>query len=178
MPYLDIKEATRLTGVSFTSIRRLSKKAKGEEKKYIDGKLCLLDTFLYSIYPPLDVVNQGNHLVNHSPKMDNQDNHVVNQPDKLDTQMDKQVRYIEDTNHLKELLEERAEHLNSLRKEISSKENIIQEQAKTINELIERSRESNIIIQSLQDKMAKQLPQATADRPGKGKPKRDIVDWF
>lgn len=51
--YLSIQEAIDLTGRSDKSIRRLCAKAKKGEKKYIKGKLFVLDTFLYSEFPPI-----------------------------------------------------------------------------------------------------------------------------
>ena len=126
--YIDIQKAVQLTGKSLPTLRRLAQKAKNKQKKYIDGKLHFLDSFLFEVYPPIETSNQvSNHSDNPAPE-----GHQ-GYPRSVD-----------------ELLAEKDNHILSLRDQLHSKDTVIQN-------LSERLRESNINLQTLQQSI-KALP--------------------
>ena len=152
--FLYVQEAMEIFGVSDTTIRRLCKKGmKGEDFKYIDNKLIILDEFLHKYYKPLS---------SYKTQDDKEDN-----------------KFAEIQNLFKELMQEypaamlieKDKRIKDLQKIVETKDNAIEELMHINTILVERNREQNIIIQSIQDKLTKQLapenPQDERRRPVK-----------
>lgn len=138
--FLYVQEAMEIFGVSDTTIRRLCKKGmKGEDFKYIDNKLIISDEFLHKYYKPLASAK------NSQEKEDN--------------------KFAEIQGLFKELMQEypaallieKDKRIKDLQKIVETKDNAIEELMHINTMLVERNREQNIIIQSIQDKLTKQL---------------------
>lgn len=158
MQYLSVKEATSATGLSDASIRRLCKGLSKPNIKYQSGKLFILDTFLFSKYPPQNLLKQDDEMPSHLPKQmprqQNLDPELIQDllkeyPARLLIEKDKTI----------ELLQGEIEIKN---RQLEKKDLIIRE-LNTSNQLVnERLRETNINLQTLQqglNQMLKQLPQ-------------------
>lgn len=137
--HLDIQQAARLTNKNDTTIRRLIKQPTS--KPYVrvtNGKLYIDQSYLFGIYPPVQEA---------SPPV--QEPISVHSPTQEPTHSPMQS--------IDKLLQAKDETIEILRQDVIGKERVI-------GQLIERAREQNIIIQSLQDKV-KLLPEATPEPP-------------
>jgi DNA repair exonuclease SbcCD ATPase subunit len=150
--YVSIKEAIDITGMSDASIRRLCRKGlKGRDYKYdVEGKLYVNDLFLYTSYPPQNKATQMLMNVDYE-RLKSLEEEVV--------QFKEAVKQ-----HPLELLHEKDKRIEDLKDEIESKNATIMNLSlaieglnNNIGMLSERTREQNIIIQSLQEKVSHQL---------------------
>jgi hypothetical protein len=150
--YLSIKDAIHKTGMSDASLRRLCRKGvKGRDYKHdLEGRLILLDSFLYTHYPPIIKAHQMSMKADY-------DAYKLLQTD---------IEFIKDIMNQQPvtMLGEKDKRIEDLKKEIDTKNYTINHLASTINSLnnnigllTERNREQNIIIQSLQEKIPHQL---------------------
>jgi archaellum component FlaC len=150
--YVSIKEAIDITGMSDASLRRLCRKGlKGRDYKYdVEGKLYLNDSFLYASYPP----QKG--IAHHAANIDYE---------KLKA-MEQEIEQFKDAvkQHPVDLMQEKDKRIHDLKNEIETKNTTILNLSlaieglnSNIGLLTERTREQNIIIQSLQEKIAHQL---------------------
>lgn len=128
--YLSLKQAIETTGVSEPTLRRLARKAKKHQKKYVDGKLHFLDSFLFESYPPIKVSNSV---------IDQVIDHPTTQPYQAPITADNA------------LVDEKDNHIFSLREQLASKDKII-------DDLNERLREANINLNTMQQVVQKALP--------------------
>ena len=146
MTYLSIKEATEQTGKNEKTIRRLIK--RNESKKYIqlkEGKLYINSDYLYNIYKPGHLSTQefGHLSTQKDGQLDN-----IEIPENEENKPD----------YLKEVLKSKDDTIQLLSTQIDTLTRQLDNKDTTINQLIERTREQNIIIQSIQEKITKQLP--------------------
>lgn len=148
--FVSIKEAIDITGMSDASLRRLCRKGlKGKDYKYdIEGRLHINDTFLFTSYPPN---NKASHM--------NIDYEKVKS---LESEIEQFKVAIKQ--HPVDLLLEKDKRIEDLKQEINTKNNTILNLSSAIEGLnsnigllTERTREQNIIIQSLQEKVVHQL---------------------
>jgi hypothetical protein len=155
--YLSIKDAIDKTGMSDASLRRLCRKGlKGRDYKHdLDGRLFLSESFLFNIYPPL----------NQPIKTHSKDDYSSYQAIQNELGLIKESFLIQ-TNALSD---EKDKRINDLKGELIAKDTMIGNLAsaieglnKNMSLLTERTREQNIIIQSLQDKFSHQLPNNSA----------------
>lgn len=174
MPYLNIQEASRLTGVSFTSIRRLAKRAEGYQKRYEKGKLQLLDSYLFEHYPLISsqkqLDNQTIHMVNQNNHSEDTEETVVNQAIQMDNQAPKMVNHQTKSGFNEQyylnLIEAKETTIQVLTEQVTNKDQQLVNKDQQLNQLIERTREQNIIIQSLQEKVTRQLAPPQQDDKG------------
>jgi hypothetical protein len=150
--YVSIKEAIEKTGMSDASLRRLCRKGlKGRDYKHdIDGKLFLLDSFLYSAYPALA----------NNDQMPSKDDKASNRA------LRDEIAFIKDdlSKSTHALVDEKDKRIEDLKKELMAKDITIHNLLLAIEGfnnnmslLSERTREQNIIIQSLQEKFSLQI---------------------
>jgi hypothetical protein len=139
--FLYVQEAMEIFGVSDTTIRRLCKKGmKGADFKYIDNKLIILEDFLYKYYKPLAGSKSSNGR-------------------------EEENKFAEIQGLFKDLMQEypaallieKDKRIKDLQKIVETKDNAIEELMHINTMLVERNREQNIIIQSIQDKLTRQL---------------------
>jgi preprotein translocase subunit Sss1 len=146
--YVQLKEASELTGKNEMTIRRLAKKP--ESKKYVkreEKKILINAEYLYKHYPPTPKVVDQQAPIQKSIQNEQEPIHVYRQE------------------YIQNLLAAKDETIKFLNSELESRE-------RTLNQVLERNREQNIIMQSLQDKIVKQLPEnphPNTTYPGEGK---------
>lgn len=177
MPYISIKDALQITGVSEPTLRRLARKAKGEQKQYIEGKLHLLDSYLYKYYPTIsgstqslvtsqnDRVSSQNtytydYLTNQNGNVTSQKEKILDHPDQVTSQTNQPAKNQEPPlpkEYYQNLSAAKDYTIQTISQQLQIKDAQLQERDQQINQLIERDRESNIIIQSLQERVPKQL---------------------
>jgi hypothetical protein len=189
--YLSVKEAMDATGVSDVSIRRLCRRGtKYLDYTYRDKKLIILDSFLYKYYKPIHLPKQDDALPKQDEEMPKQMLKQPSQIPKQDEDLPKQdpnqhsstngVDGILPKEYYQNLLAAKDHTIQVISQQMEAKEHQIQvkdeqlqQKDQQINQLIERTREQNIIIQSIQ---ARQLPQATESDKSDKKIKRNITE--
>ena len=138
MLYIQLKEASQLTGMNEMTIRRLAKKP--ESRQYVkreDNKIFIQQEYLYKHYPPT------------TPKL------VGVQELKQDiVEVEQDVQDLSRHPYIQQIIAAKEDIIEVLKEEVERKERMI-------IQVTERSREQNRIIQSLQEKLTKQLPVTT-----------------
>jgi transposase len=126
--FLTVSEVQEKTGKSQSTINRIISKYKGSKHVKSDGKKHLISSKLLSEL-----------FTNYSFA-----SHLTSKTSKMTSQMNSKIDG---------LLEAKNETIEILKNELGKKDQVINNQSGQINELIQRNRESNIIIKSLQEQL-------------------------
>jgi hypothetical protein len=158
--YVSILEATQLTGKSQATIYRLIRRPASKDYIKHDNDTTIIDReYLLTVYPAKNHNYSGNRHASIDVISDDLLKDLLKEyPASLLLERDKHIHFLEDQH--KAMLEQKDKQINFLESQLEIKDITIRELIHTNIQLIERDRESNIIIKSIEDKINKQLVSA------------------
>ncbi len=155
--YVSILEATQLTGKSQATIYRLIRRPASKDYIRHDNDTTTIDReYLLSVYPARNPNYAESKFTSSDLISDDLLKDLLKEyPAALLLERDKHINFLEDQH--KAMLEQKDRQISFLESQIEIKDITIRELINTNVQLIERDRESNIIIKSIEDKLNKQL---------------------